>query len=131
MPSVSRAASPPSPAATLGEYCATCHNQRLKTGGLSLDALDPANVGHDAETWEKGAGRALLGLDVDVGSLLPPDDAAYGFDNVAGRARQLACTAAGLSRGGAEDQHRGGRRRAYRRRQRHLLGHAGFNRQRL
>ena len=27
--------------------------------------------------------RDLLGLDVDVSSLLPPDDAAYGFDNVA------------------------------------------------
>ena len=27
--------------------------------------------------------RDLLGLDVDVDALLPPDDAAYGFDNVA------------------------------------------------
>jgi hypothetical protein len=27
--------------------------------------------------------RDLLGLDVDVSLLLPPDDAAYGFDNVA------------------------------------------------
>src|SRR5215470_6691088 len=27
--------------------------------------------------------RDLLGLDVDVAALLPPDDAAYGFDNVA------------------------------------------------
>ena len=26
-------------------YCVTCHNQRLKTGGLALDALDVANVG--------------------------------------------------------------------------------------
>ena len=26
--------------ATLGTYCVTCHNNRLKSGGLSLDARD-------------------------------------------------------------------------------------------
>jgi hypothetical protein len=125
----------------LDQYCVTCHNQRLKTGGLSLDLLDLANVPANAEAWEKvvrklrlgvmppqgvrrpdrasydsligwleetldsaaathpnpglpvlhrmnraeyaNAIRDLLGLDVDVTSLLPPDDAAYGFDNVA------------------------------------------------
>jgi hypothetical protein len=27
--------------ALLNQYCVTCHNQKLKTGGLELDALDP------------------------------------------------------------------------------------------
>jgi hypothetical protein len=136
-----KAAAPPSPDATLRDYCVTCHSQRLRTGGLSIEGLDLANVAHDAETWEKvvrklrlgtmpplgarrpdraaydnaitwledkldaaadahpnpgrpvlhrlnraeyaNAIRDLLGLDVDVSLLLPPDDAAYGFDNVA------------------------------------------------
>ena len=125
--------------ATIQQYCVTCHNQRLKTGGLALDALDIANVQSNAETWEQvvrklrvgampphgvrrpdqkttdsliawlegeldrtsarspgrpvlrrlnraeyaNAIRDLLGLDVDVAALLPPDVSAFGFDNVA------------------------------------------------
>src|SRR5688572_7877069 len=37
-------------------YCLTCHNQRLKERGtvpVALDTLDLANVGADAEAWEK------------------------------------------------------------------------------
>jgi mono/diheme cytochrome c family protein len=142
-PAAAPASSPsvsPAPA-FVQQYCVTCHNSRLKSGGLALDALDPANVATNTETWEKvvrklrtgamppfGAKRAdeasskrviasletaldkaavthvnpgrpplhrlnraeyanairdLLDLDVDVSSLLPPDDAAFGFDNVA------------------------------------------------
>ncbi|HYV61410.1 MAG TPA: DUF1592 domain-containing protein [Bryobacteraceae bacterium] len=124
----------------VNQYCVTCHNQRLKTAGLTLDTMDPANVPSDAETWEKvvlklrtgampppgmprpdstavqrfissietrldsaaqakpyagrpllhrmnraeyaNAIRDLLALEVDPASLLPPDDAAYGFDNI-------------------------------------------------
>jgi hypothetical protein len=124
------------PRAALDKYCVTCHNQRLKTGGLALDVLDPAHVESDPAVWEavvrkvrtrtmppqglprpddataasltlslttaldraatrpnpgavaaaqsRGARnviRDLLALDVDVRSLLPPDDAAFGFDN--------------------------------------------------
>jgi hypothetical protein len=124
---------------TIQQYCVTCHNQRLKTGGLALDALEITNVRPNAETWEQvvrklrigampphGARRPdpkttdsliawleseldrtsarspgrpalrrlnraeyansirdLLGLDVDVAALLPPDVSAFGFDNVA------------------------------------------------
>ena len=131
------------PAATkdfVTAYCATCHNARLKTGGLALDGLDTAKLFDHAEVWEKvvrkvragvmppqgvrrpnelelqrfvgyvedgldrhaaqqpdpgrpmlhrmnraeykNAVRDLLALDVDVASLLPPDDSAFGFDNV-------------------------------------------------
>ena len=37
----------------LDRYCATCHNQRLKTGGLSLAQLDPAKPSGEPEVWEK------------------------------------------------------------------------------
>jgi Protein of unknown function (DUF1592)/Protein of unknown function (DUF1588)/Protein of unknown function (DUF1585)/Protein of unknown function (DUF1587)/Protein of unknown function (DUF1595)/Planctomycete cytochrome C len=121
-------------------YCVTCHNQRLKTAGLSLEALDVAKVSESAAVWEKvvrkletrtmppqgarhpdessyrrltawleqeldrsaiaspdpgrpmlhrlnraeyaNAIRDLLATDIDPASLLPPDDSAYGFDNI-------------------------------------------------
>src|SRR4030095_8322727 len=123
------------------QYCVSCHNARLNTGGLALDSRDFDHLGADAEVWEKvirkvqvgmlppapvprpepaarqafgttlaGAldelartnpnpGRPalhrlnrteyanaihdLLDLDVDPTTLMPPDDSAYGFDNVA------------------------------------------------
>lgn len=34
-------------------YCVTCHNARLKTGGLALDGLDLQTVAQDAQVWEK------------------------------------------------------------------------------
>ena len=125
----------------LTQYCVTCHNGRLKTGGLALDSLDIAQPGSHADVWEKvvrklrtgmmppeGANkpadavresftasleaaldraaaerndpgmpalhrlnraeyanviRDLLDLNVDVATMLPPDDAAAGFDNIA------------------------------------------------
>ena len=34
-------------------YCLSCHNNKLKTAGLSLEGLDAARVGDDSGTWEK------------------------------------------------------------------------------
>ncbi len=134
------AATPTASTRALDQYCVTCHSQRLKTGGLSLEGLDAARAGSNPELWEKvvrklqarsmppqgvrrpdeatyhavqaaleaaldaeaaahpnpgapilhrlnraeyaNAVRDLLDLDVDVTSLLPPDDSAYGFDNI-------------------------------------------------
>ncbi len=128
----------PTPRPMFVKYCITCHNQRLKTGGLALDALDLAQVREHAETWERvvrklrtgamppagrprpekaltasaaswleaeldraalehpdpgrftlhrlnrveyrNAIRDMLALEIDP-SLLPADNAAYGFDN--------------------------------------------------
>jgi mono/diheme cytochrome c family protein len=42
-----------SPASTVNRYCVTCHNDRLKTGGLSLAGLDVEHPSGKAETWEK------------------------------------------------------------------------------
>ena len=131
----------PDYSAFLNQYCVTCHNDKLKTGELSLEKMDLAHPADGAEVWEKvirkvrvgmmppqgapqpdAAARAglvswletsldraaaekpnpgrslvhrlnrteyanaihdLLALEVDSTSLLPPDDAGYGFDNIA------------------------------------------------
>ncbi len=43
---------PPS-RALLDQYCVTCHNERLLTAGLALDAIDVADVHGNAEVLEK------------------------------------------------------------------------------
>ena len=39
--------------ALVNQYCTGCHNQKLKTGGVSLDTPDLAKVEADAKVWEK------------------------------------------------------------------------------
>ena len=136
---------PPAPVAAhntfVSRYCASCHNDRLKRGELTLDAAAAEDIGQHPEVWEKvvrkirarqmppiglprpeeaiynaeiamletaldraaaaspnpgrtatlrrltrteyqNAIRDLLALDIDVTSLLPADEASYGFDNV-------------------------------------------------
>ena len=45
-------ADPPS-RAIFDRYCVTCHNQRLQTGGLDLDGVDPARAAAHAPILEK------------------------------------------------------------------------------
>src|SRR5262245_48745784 len=51
------AQAPPAPAAAsaavLKQYCITCHNERLKSGGLVIDPAAMANVSGGADQWEK------------------------------------------------------------------------------
>jgi len=49
----------PATRAVLDKYCVTCHNQRLKTAGLTLDTLDLARVAGS------GAGGRVLRVDVE------------------------------------------------------------------
>jgi len=46
--------------ALIRSYCVTCHNTRLKTGGLALDGLDLEAPANDAKIWEKAL-RKLRG----------------------------------------------------------------------
>src|SRR6266478_5312402 len=127
--------------ALINEFCMGCHNDKLKSGGMTLAVLDFAHVDQNAELAEKivhklragmmpppGAKRPdtetvkafvasletaidkaaaahpnpgwrsfqrlsqveyahsihdLLGIDVDVAALLPPDSLHDGFDNIA------------------------------------------------
>jgi mono/diheme cytochrome c family protein len=65
-----------SPRPLLDRYCVSCHNQRLKTGGLALDTLDTANVGAGAEVWEKVVRKLRGGLMPPAGRPRP-DQASY------------------------------------------------------
>ncbi len=138
-PTAEAKADAPASRALLDRYCISCHNDRLKTAGLSLQNLDLTQVPAHAGVWESvvrkvnagmmpppglprpsrpatdalvsfltadldraaaarpnpgrpllhrlnraeyaNAIRDLLSLDVDVTSLLPPDDSSAGFDN--------------------------------------------------
>jgi len=39
--------------ALVQKYCLTCHSARVKTGGLSLEGLNPAEAAAHADVWEK------------------------------------------------------------------------------
>jgi hypothetical protein len=45
--------SPTSQRPLLDKYCVTCHSDKLKTGGLSLQSADLAKVPENAQIWEK------------------------------------------------------------------------------
>jgi len=63
-------------AAVLKQYCLTCHSDRLKTGGLSLESLDLTTLSAHAETWEKVVRRLRTGSMPPVG-VRRPDQAGY------------------------------------------------------
>jgi mono/diheme cytochrome c family protein len=73
-----RPAPAPVPAvrAVLDTYCITCHNQRLRTGGLALDRLDTTNPGANAEEWEKVIAKLRAGSMPPAGRPRP-DAATY------------------------------------------------------
>ena len=45
----------------LDRYCVACHNDRLETGGLSLEAIDLTDVAGRAAVWEKVVGKLRAG----------------------------------------------------------------------
>ena len=69
-------APPVSPRAVLNRYCVSCHNEKLRTAGLALDAIDAGNVAAGAETWEKVV-RKLRSRAMPPASSPRPDDATY------------------------------------------------------
>ncbi len=58
----------------LDKYCVTCHNQKLKTAGLTLDTLDLSHVADNAEPWEKVVRKLRAGMMPPAG--LPRPNAA-------------------------------------------------------
>jgi mono/diheme cytochrome c family protein len=53
--------------AVVNRYCLSCHNERTKTGGLSLETISVASVGAHSEVWEKVVQKLH-------GNLMPPPD---------------------------------------------------------
>ncbi|MEE2638020.1 MAG: DUF1592 domain-containing protein, partial [Acidobacteriota bacterium] len=60
--------------AVLGRYCSGCHNDERQRRGLvpvSFGALDPADVGADADVWEQIVRKVRLGMMPPVGRPRP------------------------------------------------------------
>ena len=72
------------PRAVLDRYCVACHNDRLLTGGLSLEAaaVDAADPSRDAGVWERVIAKLRTGAMPPPGR--PRPDAAT-YDAVAAR----------------------------------------------
>src|SRR5580765_780116 len=74
-----QAPEPPQKPALLNQYCITCHNQRLKTGGLLLDGMDLEHVGKDAAAWEKVVRKIRTGMMPPSGARRPDRAVLDGF----------------------------------------------------
>ena len=86
-PSRNATADPPEPPAEAGrrpadaatisrptvidQYCVTCHNDKLKTGNLSLEQISLDRAGADAETLEKVIRKVRAGLMPPAGAKRP------------------------------------------------------------
>jgi cytochrome c551/c552 len=102
-------ASPVTPAAgtvlnTLNTYCVTCHNGRLKTAGLQLDAVDVTRVADHAQQWEKVAVKLRTGEMPPPGR--PRPDAATSRAVAAALERELDAAAAAHPHPGRVPVHR-------------------------
>ena len=71
--------------ALINQYCVTCHNDRVKTGGLSLADFNPEAADQHAEVAEKVI-RKLRG------GLMPPAGARGGADDCPSDRRVSAST---------------------------------------
>ena len=49
-------------AALVGKYCVTCHSDKGRTGGLSLEKADLTDIPRGAETWEKVIRKLRVGM---------------------------------------------------------------------
>src|SRR6478736_6984125 len=82
--SVPQAAAPQAPAASapsserevVDRYCVSCHSDRLKTSGLSLEKLDIAKADASPDVWENVA-RKLQARSMPPQGARRPDEATY------------------------------------------------------
>jgi mono/diheme cytochrome c family protein len=78
--------------ATIKQYCAGCHNERAKVGGVSFDGLTAANIGQRAEVLEKAVRKMR-------GRVMPPPNAkqpdAASIDSLVGWLEQSLDRSAG------------------------------------
>jgi len=62
--------------AILTQYCVTCHSDKAKTGGLTLESLDVDHPETNPEVWEKVVRKLRAGL-MPPSGLPRPEQAAY------------------------------------------------------
>src|SRR6187399_2151471 len=65
--------------ALINQYCVTCHNDRVKTAGLSLADFDPDAAGQHAEVAEKVVRKLRGGLMPPAGARRPDSQSAAAF----------------------------------------------------
>jgi Protein of unknown function (DUF1592)/Protein of unknown function (DUF1588)/Protein of unknown function (DUF1587)/Protein of unknown function (DUF1585)/Protein of unknown function (DUF1595) len=73
------ATSPASSDPFLDRYCVTCHNQRLVTAGLALDAAGVNETGGKSEIWERVVRKLRSGSMPPVGAPRPDEAAVDQF----------------------------------------------------
>ncbi|HLK51719.1 MAG TPA: DUF1592 domain-containing protein [Bryobacteraceae bacterium] len=61
--------------ALIKRYCATCHNEKLRTAKLALDVLDLTHPENDALIWERAIRKLRGGMMPPPGMPRPPADA--------------------------------------------------------
>ena len=81
----------------LENYCVTCHNTQMKTGGLAIDNLDLQVPANDAQAWEKALRKLRGHLMPPPGSPRPPVKEVDSF--VAWMENELDTTAKGPKAG--------------------------------
>src|SRR5690349_19164439 len=59
--------------AVMTRYCVTCHSERLKTGGLVLEGVDPEQAGAHAEVLERAVRKLRVGAMPPAGAPRPDD----------------------------------------------------------
>jgi hypothetical protein len=75
----------------LQQYCSGCHNDKLKTAGMSVQQLDAARLGPDDATWEGILRRLSLGEMPPKGMPRPPKEQVADFTHwLAGSLDSLA-----------------------------------------
>ena len=62
--------------ALVNAYCVGCHNSKVKTGGLALDAISAEDVGRHPEVWEKVV-RKLRARYMPPAGMPRPDERTY------------------------------------------------------
>jgi Protein of unknown function (DUF1592)/Protein of unknown function (DUF1588)/Protein of unknown function (DUF1585)/Protein of unknown function (DUF1587)/Protein of unknown function (DUF1595) len=60
----------------LDKYCLTCHNQRVRSGGIAFDAVDVAKPAADGDVWERVIAK-LRSRSMPPAGLPRPDAATY------------------------------------------------------
>ena len=61
------------PRVLVNQYCVTCHNERLKTAGLSLETADLGHVGTSGAIWEKVVQKVKSGTMPPAGRRRPDE----------------------------------------------------------
>ena len=97
------AAQPSPSAALLDTYCLSCHNTRVRAAGLMLDEASRADVGANAEVWEKVVRKLRAGAMPPVGRPRPDAAAVSGF---------VSTLETALDRAAADEAESGTRRRS-------------------